>query len=227
MTVLIPIIIPNWVPVAIFILLKTVTKILTVEFLHRDYFDPECGWTVNIKNPVEETITWECKIQKASWGNRFISVTGAWIPGPVLLWPACFLSLHGIVTNLCKKICMNSFEILNICLPYLKSRKGFTVLMEIKILSFFKKMLHILNFHCCANVNECVNVENIFFFRSMNFNINAVTTDLCLSLSLSTERGLHFLQTSSYWGGVKMSITSDEVNFLVYRYLQESGNFLL
>ncbi len=25
------------------------------------------------------------------------------------------------------------------------------------------------------------------------------------------------------WGGAKMSITSDEVNFLVYRYLQESG----
>ncbi|XP_063577175.1 F-box-like/WD repeat-containing protein TBL1X isoform X4 [Pongo abelii] len=37
------------------------------------------------------------------------------------------------------------------------------------------------------------------------------------------EGGSHFINTSSPRGEAKMSITSDEVNFLVYRYLQESG----
>ena len=35
--------------------------------------------------------------------------------------------------------------------------------------------------------------------------------------------GCCFVKTSSPPGEAKMSITSDEVNFLVYRYLQESG----
>lgn len=44
-----------------------------------------------------------------------------------------------------------------------------------------------------------------------------------------TEGGSHLIETktSSPQGEAKMSITSDEVNFLVYRYLQESGNSLL
>uniref|UniRef100_A0A5F4VX05 Transducin beta like 1 X-linked n=1 Tax=Callithrix jacchus TaxID=9483 RepID=A0A5F4VX05_CALJA len=37
------------------------------------------------------------------------------------------------------------------------------------------------------------------------------------------EGGSHSASTSSQRGEAKMSITSDEVNFLVYRYLQESG----
>lgn len=43
------------------------------------------------------------------------------------------------------------------------------------------------------------------------------------SLAFLTEGGSHFIKTSSPRGEAKMSITSDEVNFLVYRYLQESG----
>ena len=38
--------------------------------------------------------------------------------------------------------------------------------------------------------------------------------------------GCCFIKTSSPRGEAKMSITSDEVNFLVYRYLQESGKKL-
>lgn len=52
----------------------------------------------------------------------------------------------------------------------------------------------------------------------------------CIQNSVSgvflTEGGSHLIETktSSPQGEAKMSITSDEVNFLVYRYLQESGN---
>lgn len=42
-------------------------------------------------------------------------------------------------------------------------------------------------------------------------------------LSLFTAGGPRFLRPSSPPGEAKMSVTSDEVNFLVYRYLQESG----
>ncbi|ELW66631.1 F-box-like/WD repeat-containing protein TBL1X [Tupaia chinensis] len=42
-------------------------------------------------------------------------------------------------------------------------------------------------------------------------------------LGSMTEGGCRFVKTSSPRGEAKMSITSDEVNFLVYRYLQESG----
>lgn len=41
-----------------------------------------------------------------------------------------------------------------------------------------------------------------------------------------TEGGSRIVRTSSPRGEAKMSITSDEVNFLVYRYLQESGKRL-
>ena len=44
-----------------------------------------------------------------------------------------------------------------------------------------------------------------------------------LSPFLTEGGGCCFIKTSSPRGEAKMSITSDEVNFLVYRYLQESG----
>ncbi|KAK2491173.1 hypothetical protein MC885_014843 [Smutsia gigantea] len=46
---------------------------------------------------------------------------------------------------------------------------------------------------------------------------------ICDKMQMVGEGGSHCVKTSSRRGEAKMSISSDEVNFLVYRYLQESG----